>query len=382
MHNMKKYPIIFFTAAAALAACSKTEVAPVQNDTRAEITYETAPVTKALGTNQYDFEKTKVFASFAYYHKEDWSWGTSTSDTPSLFVGTTGNKDEGALIAWTGSAWRHAKKDATTGAWVNDKTYYWPKAGKLSFFAWSLNKEDLGFPTGSDVDVTCVANMGIMLQQYNVKKDKNVDFLVAEPALNKTKNENTYVREGVPTLFKHKFTDMNFTVQVKDKEYAANGIVFTLNSIVFNNVKDQANYYQNIGGTTPAEVVETGSTKTTQTYTSTDQVVDKTTATAVTGVDQHIYIPQTFTDVNPDDDPDKAQTVTVTYTVTYDTDGDGTPEVTETVSVIKKIKELTGDWGIGKKYTINLTFALDEILWDPAVEDWTDVSSEEIFINK
>ena len=373
MNNMKKYPIIFFAAAAALVACSKTEVVPVQNDTQTEITYETAPVTKTLASNQHDFDKSNVFASYAYYHKEDWSWGTSTSDTPSLFIGTSGTKDEGALIAWTGSSWKHAKWDATANAWVNDKSYYWPKQGKLSFFSWSLNKENLDFPEGSNADVTCDAGMGIMLQQYKIDKNKNVDFLVAEPALNKTQNENTYVREGVPTLFKHKMADMNFTVKVKDAEYADNGIKFTLDSIFFINVKDEAYYYQNVGGTTPTEYMAVSSTKTKQIYTSTDQKVDKTTPTAVTDVDQHIYIPQTFTDDN--------QTVTIVYAVTYDTNGDGTPEVTEKVSVSKKISELTGDWGIGKKYTVNLTFALDEILWDPAVEDWTDVNSGEIKIN-
>ena len=30
------------------------------------------------------------------------------------------------------------------------------------------------------------------------------------------------------------------------------------------------------------------------------------------------------------------------------------------------------EWEMGKKYTINLTFTLDEILWDPAVEPWVD----------
>lgn len=369
MNNMKKYPIIFFAAAAALVACSKTEVVPVQNDTQTEITYETAPVTKTLASNQHDFDKSNVFASYAYYHKEDWSWGTSTSDTPSLFIGTSGTKDEGALIAWTGSSWKHAKWDATANAWVNDKSYYWPKQGKLSFFSWSLNKENLDFPKGSNIDVTCTANSGIMLREYLIPQDKNVDFLVAEPALNKTKNENTYVREGVPTLFKHKLTDMNFTVKVKDTEYADNGITFTLNSIKFNNVANGISFYWQH----PTESVMVSNTTSTQTYTDKLQVVDKTTPTAVTDVDQHIYIPQTFTDDN--------QTVTIVYTVTYDTNDDGTPEVTEKVSVSKKISELTGDWGIGKKYTVNLTFALDEILWDPAVEDWTDVNSGEIKIN-
>ena len=62
--------------------------------------------------------------------------------------------------------------------------------------------------------------------------------------------------------------------------------------------------------------------------------------------------------------------------------------VTQTVTKTIKLKELFptkydnsvpkkvigGGWEMGKKYTINLTFTLDEILWDPAVEDWEDVT--------
>lgn len=380
MKNIRKFPIMIFAAAAVLAACTKNEMTPAVPETDVEITFETAPLTKTLADNQKEFVKTNVFGSYAFYHKEDWSWGTSTTDTPSFYISnpTQGTHEENgvttsytyhkpAVISWVAST-----TAAGSGAWKDaSKSYYWPKQSdsKLSFFAWSLNKADLSFPEGSSVDVACDPAVGIMMQQYDVAKDKNVDFLVAEPALNKTKNENTYAREGVPTLFKHRLSFLKFTVKVKEAEYAANGIEFTLNSIKFNNVADGiAFYWQH------PEIMQVSGKTSTQTYTATSQVVDKITATDVTGLDQYIYIPQSFTN----DD----QTVTINYTVTYDTDGNGTADVTENIPVTKKLSELTGDWGMGKKYTIDLTFALDEIKWDPAVEDWSydDTTTQKVEI--
>ena len=361
MHNMRKYPIIFFAAAAALAACTKTEVIPVENDTLAEITYETAPVTKAPKIDE--FTKGNVFASYAYYHTADWAW----DNTPVLYIGTEDAK--GAITPATIS-WVSSTTVSGSGVWKDAiQSYYWPKKAKLSFFAWSLNKSDLNFPvngtTGvSSASVSCYPSSGICLMNFDVKENKNIDFLVAEPSLNKTKNDDSkYFTEGVPTLFKHKLSLMNVTVKVKDAEYEKNGITFTLNSIVFNKVQDGIGFYMQYNN--GSESITTSGSTSTQTYTSTDQKVDKTTPTSVTDVDQYIYIPQSFTNDN--------QTVTITYTVNYDTNGDKIADVTETIPVTKKLSEFTGNWEMGKKYTINITFALDEILWDPAVEDWTSV---------
>lgn len=99
-------------------------------------------------------------------------------------------------------------------------------------------------------------------------------------------------------------------------------------------------------------------------------MVDKTTPTPISNVDQFIFLPQTFT---------ADQVVEITYTIVYTGDSGDLPA--ETVTVKKPLTELfatttgsttTYEWGIGKKYTLDLEFALDEILWDPAVEDWTE----------
>jgi hypothetical protein len=51
-------------------------------------------------------------------------------------------------------------------------------------------------------------------------------------------------------------------------------------------------------------------------------------------------------------------------------------EVTEIVTVVKDLDAIyTTDWVAGSAYTLTITLGLDQILWDPAVEDWTAGSS-------
>ena len=90
---------------------------------------------------------------------------------------------------------------------------------------------------------------------------------------------------------------------------------------------------------------------------------------------QNYYLPQTF---------GTSEELEIKYTITTTTTtGTGTAAQTSDDVVIKKIvlnpasvggvtpSSLFTEWKMGKKYTVTLTFSLDEIFWDPAVEDWT-----------
>ncbi len=358
---MKKAVLLIAAAAAAFAGCSKNEQTVRVADGDRDITFLVSPLTKTPTASQKDFANANVFASAAYYIEADasgnianWDYGTATD--PELFIGTedaTFGAIVGDTIKWDGSAWRSTARK-----------YYWPKKGKLTFFSWSLNKADLNFPTGSSTWVSCTSNQGVVAMYYDIEENKNVDFMVADIAANKSANENVYYHTGVPTLFRHKLSQVKMTVKEKDT-YQDQGVYFTLNSIVFNDLANKGNYTQN------PDKMQAGGTKSDQTYTSTDQVVDQTTATDITSVDQYIYLPQTFND-------DK--TITITYTIGYDLDGDGVVDKTkgdivETVTESRKLSDIFGtEWEMGKKYTLDITFALDEILWDPAVQEWEDVT--------
>ncbi len=368
-----------------LAGCAKNEVTPVENNGLTEITYETAPVTKALTGNETKFDDSNIFSSVAFYLENDksWDWGATT---PTVYIGSEASAGsgsyDGVTVAKVGSDWVSAKKNNAGTAWEKDKAYYWPKKGKLTFFSWSLNSTSLAFPTGSNAEVTCVPSEGILLNGFDIDVNKNVDFMVADVAKDKDANESVYktisgVEKGVPTLFRHKFSRLYFTAKKKE-DY--NGVTFTINSIEFKNLADNANYAQHSSVTSEETMTAwpISMTKSDQTYTSGITQEVTTTEQPVTQNGQYIYLPQTFSD--------DSQTVEIKYTVEYDTDGDGTVDVTETITETKKLSDLFKDttttpagdskWEMGKKYTLDITFALDEILWDPAVQDWISTADE------
>lgn len=340
---MKK---VFLIAAAvvALAACSKNEVLP-SSSINNEISFNVAPRTKAAPET---FDTHNVFASWAYYLPKGSSW-----DSPAVGV-TPQEYIKGRTISYVGGVWKE-----------DGKTYYWPKdGGKLTFFAYSLNRDNLTL-TGGDSHFTCDAVMGIS-GAIDLMANKNTDFMVADIAKDKTANESLNSINGVPTLFKHKLSKVACTVK-KASDYP--NVKFELNKIEFLSVCHYATYGQfvNDGAGTIKEVITPGR-KDTQVYTSATQEITST-ATAVANEDVVIYIPQKFTD--------ETSKIEITYTITTTVEGSTTP-VVKTVVKEYPIKDKFAEWEMGKKYIFNLTFSLSEILWAPAVEPWVDAPAGSI----
>uniref|UniRef100_UPI003FF00AB7 hypothetical protein n=1 Tax=Candidatus Cryptobacteroides bacterium TaxID=3085639 RepID=UPI003FF00AB7 len=46
--------------------------------------------------------------------------------------------------------------------------------------------------------------------------------------------------------------------------------------------------------------------------------------------------------------------------------------ISETYTKTLNVKDIFDSWKIGKRYTFNLIFSLDEIKWAPGVGDWED----------
>ena len=345
---MKK--LFYFAAAAvALAACAKNEVIPVNSGENQEITFNVAPKTKGHS----EFGEKLTFKSYAYYIP-----GDGNASSSQLYI-------DNVEISYKDGVW----KNATT-------SYYWPKNGSLTFFAWTSLEEDVATPENTAVSsfdgVECNATTGIKAKDYDVTTNKNIDFLVADVAANQTKNINTYGHDGVPTLFRHKLSYVVFKVNTL-KDYSKDGKKFTLNYIKFNNIEHKGTYQQ-----LPTEGWNSEpSEKTEQTYIGTDKVFDYVDPESeipalTTDATQNYYLPQTFR---------TSEELEIKYTITTTT-GTGTAAKTSDDVVIKKIvlnpaseggvtpSSLFTKWEMGKKYTVTLTFSLDEIFWDPAVEEW------------
>lgn len=330
---MKKYFFIL-AAAAALAACAKNEVTPVLSQENTEIAYNVAPKTKTTT----EFVKTNVFASWAYYLPNNKNWDANYADAKEYIVNST--------ISYQN----------TEEVWKNtDNTYYWPKEGKLTFFAYSLNKGTL-----TDA-IHCTHDNGIT-GTIDLKTNKNTDFLVADIAKDKTANETVHGFNGVPTLFKHKLS--NIVCKVKTETDYKNK-VFVLNSIKFTGISYDGTY-----GQLPTEKFTEGSRKDEQIYTSANQTLTST-FEPITTKNVEIYVPQEF--------KDETAKIVVDYTITTTVPG-GATHVEPCNFELNLKDKFTDGWEMGKRYTINLTFKLDEILWAPAVEDWTDATDTGIDI--
>lgn len=354
---MKKL-IVLFSAVAALAACSKNEVVPAVSGENVEISYKVAPRTKA---DPQAFDTKNVFASWAYYLPKDKSWETDSKDAQ-IYIGK--EAEEGATISYGNNVW----KDQTT-------SYYWPMGGSLTFFAYSLNSNSLTDKDGNDTHFTCMnddSQYGIF-GSLNLDTHPNTDFLVADIASDKTANEKVYNFNGVPTLFKHKLSRVKFAVR-KKSDYP--GATITLNSITFKNLVYGMIYsqYQNdeAKGIIP-DYMYPGTARSDQEYTKTDFEVSSSTAFApVPDANEvrYIYIPQNFKDIT---DADKIATIEVKYTVTLKKGISETDKgISETYTKTLNVKDIFDSWEIGKRYTFNLIFSLDEINWAPGVDDWED----------
>lgn len=330
----------------ALVACSRLEVTPIE-DSKAAITYQTAPITKAYA----EFAHSYVFESAAYYlHPSDpfKSW-LNYGEESTLYVSPD-------VVSYT------------NGVWQMNESHYWPKdGGTLTFFSWSLNKSDLKFNTGSNASVEIKKEFGVCLSNFDITVDKGVDFIVADIAADKTKNQEEYFTTGVPTLFRHKLSSLVFTAET-DEDYSASEKFF-IKSITIKNLAKTGEYQQGEVDKTTDPWCWTTVDKWTVNGTYDVDYYNNATGMEVTNTlqnvkgEQYYYIPQVF---------DGTEVIEVHYQIL-----DVSSNVTEDVKITIPIQNvITTAFKVGTIYTINLRFHLDEITWDPAVEDWFSAANE------
>lgn len=120
----------------------------------------------------------------------------------------------------SGKNWNDNKADATlyipksevvhnNGSWeVKEKTYYWPKSGSLTFFAYSPFAHEDGTLLAVDKVYNTTHDDGIHILNYDVHAHQATDFMVADIAMDKTANESNGGYTGVPIVFRHKLSQI------------------------------------------------------------------------------------------------------------------------------------------------------------------------------
>lgn len=346
---MNKHIFYIAAACAALASCVKNEVRVTAPDQ--EITFQT--VSTKAGTA---FKTDKHFFSYAYFLEQGKKWDANHADAQPYI--------DNAEISY--------QNGPNGNYWAAGNTYYWPKQGSLTFFAWT---DYTAAPSiaGADAKVSCAHNTGIKIENYSVIENKDKDILVAEIAKDKKANEtqaSTAWEKGVPTVFRHALAKVEFKVN-KKTNYP--NVEFRVKKITLTEVSTRGTFTQYQSNPNPENwgwngwsqqedlTVFTGDVEVTKTADAAPAEFDA--LNPGTG-DYYIVLPQVLKDKT-----DPKLTIEYEIITSYIA---GKP-VTETVIDTKDLKDIyKNDWECNKKYVLGITLGLNEIYWDPSVEGWED----------
>jgi hypothetical protein len=326
----------------AFTGCAKDELLHIDydNSVNEEITFHVAPITKAASST---FASSSVFETSAYYHSSDSQWVNSATEGREYIPEST--------VSWEEDAWRL------------EETHHWPEAGgSLTFYSWTLNRDNLDFNPKSDAEVSIDPLRGVCLKSFDISLDSDLDFMVATAEQNRTKSSNGLRTSAVSTKFKHQLSRVRVTARTgadysEDKE-------IHITSILMKNVAKEADYQQSSceDGTWSEihrwTVNETGDAVYGD-YSSNPQEITSS-AVELAG-ERMMYIPQSFTP--------GVEYLQVSYSI-KDIFSGIVENVTENISLDKVIAG--NGFRSGKLYTINISIGMDEVFWDPAVGDWTE----------
>ena len=202
-------------------SCTKVE----QSGAAPQISYNVVQCTQTKAAGEYP--KTVPFVSSAFYLENGKTWAANRSEAKPYI--------QNAIISY----------DETRTSWHDaDHAYYWPRAGKLTFFSYS--------PQAIQAFTQIDRNSGITITDWDVNEHQDVDIMIADVQTDQTANQTGVTYTGVPTIFRHALSKISgFTFNLH-KDYAkgytqtgsyANGdVAFILKSIVIKNMPQKGTY--------------------------------------------------------------------------------------------------------------------------------------------
>lgn len=262
-------------------------------------------------------------------------------------------KDKTGATPYIGSATSAEEISFTDGQWKSaSRKYYWPKAGSLSFFAYS----PYALPNGT---VSC-DHSGISLADYNI--ESQCDFLVADPATDKTAAETAYGLNGVPTLFRHTLSKVTVRATL-EKEFTDGTKKVTINGITLGNLYLSASYKYSATPQWESLKTSIGS----QTLAASSKDISTTEMVEVGSV---FVIPQTF----GQRDGGVYPSIIINYT-------DEKNEAQTATRKLYKLSTKATSFEPGRHYIYTISFGTSDqpiIFGGQSVEDWVVKGSDSI----
>ncbi len=378
---MKKSVFAALAALAALAACTKNEVTPQQSNPQ-QVSF--TPLGGKLSTKALIdgtvYPVAESFGTFAYFNAA----GTTFPTDAEVYIPESEVKNTTSATSGT--------------AWTTDPAYYWPKQGSLTFFSYS--------PYSINTSVDCDATDGIKITDWDVDANQTVDVMVADYKTEQTKNGSNGGYTGVPTIFRHKLSQIvKFTFATKE-DYCGGRTetgaqvgdkFFYINSVKINNIQHKGSYKSgnNVDGAAATPVLgEWTPTADTENYIWYENAAgplfgydtNKADAPCQLANGYLLILPQTFTEPADRTTPGyeaNEKNIQISYTIktcTATPAGAMPPKFSteEVKNVYVTLYDVQYDamatavqnWEMNKKISYTITIGLDQIYWAPSVEDW------------
>lgn len=334
---MRKRIIILLTGVGiALAGCMEEKVD--NNFLPEEISFQVVQAPSARGdmTGKTEYPKSLPFGAYAYF----------------LPAGSTWDADKVSAEVYINDA--EISYDNTNANWHAATTYYWPKQGSLTFFAYS--PKTIASHAGFSYD-----KEGITLNGWDINANPNVDFMVADIAKNKRGNEDNYAYNGVPTLFRHKLARVSVKAKLDD---AYENKTINLTSVELTNIKTKGNYVNN-------NWTRQGAPENIQVYNDASGLLLNKDAAIEIGTQKRIVMPQALA---------QDAYFKIKYNLTTTIAGGGTD--TQLIEKDILIKNVTPAWYTNNDitYTLIISLGTNYIEFDTSVTDWVGYGNMDLTI--
>lgn len=348
-------------------SCTKVEQA---ESAQAQICYNVVQYTQTKTAGEYPINV--PFVSSAFYLEDGKTWAANHSEAKAYI--------ENATISFNGTLWRDGSR-----------SYYWPHTGKLNFLSYS--------PAAIQPKTKIDKDTGITIEGWDVDANQNIDIMVADVQTEQTSNQNVGTYTGVPTIFRHKLSQIvGFEFNTFEdyahghdgstsKPYQNEDVVFIVNKIQIGNLIQKGTYKSSydvgtavakIGAWVPSGTAEAVSYTWYSNDTGTPIPYSKTELTSIASQLANPYImllPQTFAD------PGEAESSTVphlelVYTIrTYSSATSSTDrQEIAYVSLYDMFQSSSNKINLNRQIKVRITFNLQAnlITWAPDQEDWND----------
>lgn len=343
-------------------SCTKVEQA---ESAQAQISYNVVQYTQTKTAGLYP--KTEKFISSAFYLEDGKTWAANHSEAIAYI--------ENATISFNGTLWRDASR-----------SYYWPHTGKLNFLSYS--------PAAIQPNTTIDKDTGITIKDWDVNANQDIDIMVADVQTEQTSNQNVGTYTGVPTIFRHKLSQIvGFEFNTFEdyahghdgstsKPYQNEDVVFIVNEILIGNLIQEGNYSSSFDvGTAAAKIGawipdRSAEAKSYTWYENDEGTEIKYSTTSMTSIDGKalMILPQTFE--NPGEaDPRNVPHLKLVYTQrSYNASFYSDTKKTTYVSLYDLFQSSENKINLNRQIKVRITFNLQAnlITWAPDQDDWSD----------